>query len=83
MKQTEDCKRWQKRFLVASGPRVWYFGKPGEPPAKARDVRFFRLRRQRLKAPRTGAKEKKKQKKKGERKKRKRKKKEKKKGVRV
>jgi hypothetical protein len=38
MKQTEDGKRWQKRFLVASGPRVFYFGRPGEPLAKARDV---------------------------------------------
>merc|ERR1711991_667171 len=43
MKQTEDGKRWQKRFLVASGPRVWYFGRPGEPPSKARDV--FNMKR--------------------------------------
>jgi len=43
MKQTEDGKRWQKRYLVASGPRVWYFGKPGEPPSKARDV--FNMKR--------------------------------------
>merc|ERR1711991_782372 len=43
MKQTEDGKRWQKRFLVASGPRVWYFGRPGEPASKARDV--FNMKR--------------------------------------
>lgn len=43
MKQTEDGKRWQKRFLVACGPRVFYFGKMGEPVAKARDV--FNMKR--------------------------------------